>query len=78
MKQAFARFNDETDYLSVDYYKEYARTNLIEGKINYEEMDYDYDNDVNNSINWDLYDKYKYTFKKYNDTYYFESFELKK
>lgn len=78
VKQAFARFNDEVDYLSVDYYKDYSKKNLVEANFNYEELEYDNDTSVNKSINWDLYDTYKYTFKKYNDTYYFESFGLEK
>lgn len=78
VKQAFARFNDNTDYLSVDYYKDYNKKTIVEKNLNYEELEYDDNIGVNKSINWDLYNTYKYTFKKDNGAYYFESFELEK
>ena len=59
----------------VNYYKEYLKVTTIEKNI--QSYNY-YVGDQKEPIepNWDLYDTYKYTFKKVNDVYYFQSFGL--
>lgn len=73
-KQAFAKWeiDEKTDDLVLDYYKDYARKELVEKNIE----DKRTDTIKNNDIKWDLYNTYKYTFKIENGNYYFQSFEL--
>lgn len=61
-KQVFVSYNDN---LSVNYYKDYNRTSVVEKNLKEDTIP-----------NWNLYNTYKYTFKLINNNYYFESFEL--
>ena len=75
MSRLYCDFESNNDVLLVNFYKEYSNTTVLEKGLVDDELEFD-DNGVNQSINWDLYDTYKYTFKKVNDKYYFESFGL--
>lgn len=69
-KQAFGEdyMEDNNDKFLTNYYKDYARTAILEkGLIR------DADNPT---PNWDLYNTYKYTFKNIDGEYFFESLEL--
>lgn len=75
-KNAFARYVEESNEL-VSYYKDYTKTNIVEKNI---QSIYISLPGQNSPIepNWDLYDTYKYTFKKVDGVYYFQNFELNK
>lgn len=81
-KNAFARYNEQKDLAdipTINYFKDYKRTevlekdkkslNVIGPDVTIPEADYP---------KWNLYDTYKYTFKKVNNIYYFQSFNLSK
>lgn len=73
-KQAFAKYNGKEDsdngYL-VDYYKDYQKKEKVESDIESAES-----SEV--KPNFDLYNTYKYTFKKQDNKYFFIRFELDK
>lgn len=79
-KQAFARYGDganENGIRIVNYYKDFMRTELVEEWLNSSEFSNMDGTALENSTpNWELYNTYKYTFRKVGEKYYFESFEL--
>lgn len=72
-KQAFAQYNDkeEDDKHFVDYYKDYQRKEKMESDVESAQF-----TDV--KPDFDLYNTYKYTFKKQDNKYFFTRFELAK
>lgn len=79
-KQAFAKYTDAgtVDSPAVNYYKDYNKTTLLEKNLDSIEFINQNDNNTNKNVTpkWELYNTYKYTLKKINNNYYFESFEI--
>ena len=71
-KVAFAKYNDiNADQPTINYYKDYSRNNLMEkNKSPLPETE------TKDSLKWDLYNTYKYTFKKANNNYYFQNIKF--
>ena len=78
-KIAFARYQDGDVNIvpPVDYYKDYARTTVLQKNMkSLQTLGPDETKPADAIPNWDLYNTYKYTFKKVNDVYYFQNFKL--
>ena len=73
---AFARYIEDDMSQNVNYFSDFERKNVMEKNKKSLKVTPPEERTEKDNPNWDLYNTYKYTFKKVNGSYYFQSLEL--